>query len=92
MFNSFCVATAPMPLDMAQIGAVVLVEEEGSQYNIFIVPEGVGGYDIIEGETRIVTVSPTSPIGKVLLGKQGGEEIEIATPSGQRILEILEVG
>ncbi len=33
-------------------------------------------------------VSTTSPIGKSLLGKQVGDEVEISTPSGRRDFEI----
>ncbi len=36
-------------------------------------------------------ISVASPVGRALLGRAGGEEIDIATPGGVRVLTILSV-
>ncbi len=75
-----------------QLGAIALITEGEHKYYVLFVPEGAGGREISEGEIRIVTIAPTSPVGRALLRKQAGDEIEINLPSGVRILEVLEVG
>jgi transcription elongation factor GreA len=34
-------------------------------------------------------ISIASPIGRALSGKQEGDEVEVATPSGKRVFEIV---
>ncbi len=82
----------PVSQGRIQLGAIALVAEGKHRYYVFVVPEGAGGREISEGEIRIVTIAPISPIGRALLRKQVGDEIEINLPSGIRILEVLEVG
>jgi len=85
------IRSMPVSQGRIQLGAIALVAEGKHKYHIFIVPEGAGGREISEGEIRIVTIAPTSPIGRALLRKQAGDEIELNLPSGIRILAILEV-
>ena len=56
-------------------------------------PEGAGGreIEISEQAMRIVTIAPTSPVGRALLRKEAADEVEINLPSGIRMLEVLEV-
>ena len=48
----------------------------------------VGPY---ESEVEKGLLSVTSPLGRALIGKEVGDEIEVHTPSGVRIFEILEI-
>lgn len=48
----------------------------------------VGG---LEADIEHRRISISSPIGKALLGKQQGEQIEVDAPSGKRLYEILEI-
>ena len=41
-----------------------------------------------EADAQKGRISTTSPIGKALMGKQDGDEIEVQTPSGRREFEI----
>ncbi|MBI3442410.1 MAG: GreA/GreB family elongation factor [Candidatus Sungbacteria bacterium] len=81
----------PVSQGMVQLGALALVAEGEHRYYVLVVPEGAGGHDLSTEDARIVTLAPTSPIGRALLRKQVGDEIEINLPSGNRVLEILEV-
>lgn len=44
-----------------------------------------------EAQVEHGTISITSPIGKALLGKEIGDEVEVKTPKGMRRLEIVDV-
>lgn len=44
-----------------------------------------------EADLKLGKISVTSPIGKGLLGKKVGEVAEIAVPSGELLLEILDI-
>jgi transcription elongation factor GreA len=44
-----------------------------------------------EADFKTGKISVTSPIGKGLLGKKVGEEVEIAVPKGSMKLEVLEI-
>jgi len=48
----------------------------------------VGPYeaDLAQG-----TISVTSPIGRALIGKEPGDEVEVKTPGGVKNLEILDI-
>jgi transcription elongation factor GreA len=45
----------------------------------------------LEADINLGQVSVSSPIGQALVGKEEGDEVEVAAPSGARVYEILEV-
>jgi transcription elongation GreA/GreB family factor len=83
----------PVSQGRIQLGALARIVEEERQYYVLFVPEGAGGREIelTEREMRIITIAPTSPVGRALLRKEAGDEVEINLPSGARTLEVLEV-
>ena len=58
--------------DEVGIGSIVDVEGDGGQ-KLTIEISAVGGAG---------TVSPTSPLGSVLLGKRGGDTVDVQAPKG----------
>ena len=44
-----------------------------------------------ESDVKNEKLSYKSPLGRELLGKKAGDDIELVTPSGERFFEILEV-
>ncbi len=74
-----------------KLGSLVCVEENKRTSCFFIVPEGAGGLKIENSNTPIQTVSIDSLIGKQLLAKRVGEEIELNVPVGTRKLKILSI-
>ena len=74
-------------------GALVeLEEEEGRRTTrrlVWIAPAG-GGTALAEGRVHVVT--PKSPLGRELLGKKAGDEIEIAIAGKTRVATVLSVG
>lgn len=84
------------PVDLpngAQIalGALVGIEDEaGTKTRYFIAPAGGGvELDFESGAIRVVT--PRSPLGRSLLGRCVGDEIELRTPRGVRYGEVFAV-
>jgi transcription elongation factor GreA len=72
-----------IPRDKVGLGSVVTVVTEGTaEETVFeiVVPE--------EADPAIGRISPSSPIGKCLLGHEEGDAVEVRVPSGQRSYEI----
>jgi len=70
------------PRDKVGLGSVVTVVAESGEETVFeiVVPE--------EADPTIGRISPSSPIGKCLLGREEGDSVEVKVPSGQRSYEI----
>ena len=75
------------PLAKVAIGALVVVEEDDRERAIYVAPHG-GGL-VLAGEVTVVT--PTSPMGRALLGKSADDECELVAGGVQRTLVIAEV-
>lgn len=73
-----------IPTDRVSYGSRVVVVDsdtgEEATYQLVTTEEA----DLASGK-----ISTTSPIGKSLMGHQEGDEVEIRTPRGTRLLEIL---
>ncbi|MDK9716854.1 MAG: transcription elongation factor GreAB [Trichlorobacter sp.] len=54
---------------------VILEDEEGNQRRLFLGPYG-GGMKIPAAAGEIVVITPGSPLGRSLLGKQVGDELQ----------------
>jgi transcription elongation GreA/GreB family factor len=59
--------------DAVALGALVDVEEDGKERRLWLAPHG-GGIELAGG---IMVVTPTSPLGKALVGKRIDDEIEL---------------
>ena len=44
-----------------------------------------------EADARIGRISYNSPLGRALIGRQKGEEVEVTTPAGERYYEIAKI-
>ena len=64
------------PAALGKIGAIVVSDEDE---HFFIAPAGGGTQ--IEGYQ---VVTPTSPLGRALLGKRAGDDVELKLPKQQR--------
>jgi transcription elongation GreA/GreB family factor len=53
---------------------ITLEDGEGSQRRLFLGPHA-GGMKIGDGAVEIVVITPASPLGRVLLGMQVGDEV-----------------
>ncbi len=69
---------------------VTLEDEEGGRTHTFVAPAG-GGTKLTLGARTIAVVTPGSPLGRALLGKQEGDDVELSSPSGLKSFYILRV-
>lgn len=70
----------------AIFGCTVVIEDlDSGEESTFRL---VGPY---EADIKMGTLSVTSPLGRALIGKQEGDEVEVKTPGGMRSLELLEI-
>lgn len=66
------------------LSALVTVEENHIEQRYFVA--GHGGGTMLAGGVQVVT--PSSPIGRLLLGRRVDDEIELQLPAKQRLLVI----
>jgi transcription elongation factor GreA len=71
-----------IPRDKVGLGSMVTVVAENGEEAVFeiVVPE--------DADPTIGRISPSSPIGKCLLGHEEGDSVDVKVPSGQRSYEI----
>ena len=68
------------------LGALVTAEEAGAEVSFFLLPHG-GGAKLAGGRVQVVT--PKSPLGRALLGKREGDDVELAVEGKKRELSIV---
>ena len=44
-----------------------------------------------EADAKVGRISYNSPLGRALIGRQKGDEVEVSTPSGDRYYEIKKI-
>jgi hypothetical protein len=76
--------------DLISGSAIVDIQNGERIRRYFLVP--VAGGERIEPEgVEVSTLATTSPLGFALLGLREGDDVEVATPSGARVYEVLRV-
>ncbi|MES2903790.1 MAG: transcription elongation factor GreA [Pseudomonadota bacterium] len=71
--------------DKVVFGATVTLLEEG---------EKPIRYQLVgqtEADAKVGRISYNSPLGRALIGRQKGEEVEVTTPAGERYYEIAKI-
>ena len=71
--------------DKVIFGATVtLLDEEEKEIRYQLVGQ-------TEADARVGRISYNSPLGRALIGRQKGEEVEVSTPAGDRYYEIAKI-
>lgn len=84
MVNSAVVVSAPTDARHVEIGNTVRVRLDGTERTFAI----VGANEARPGNGKI---SHESPLGRALLGRAAGDEVDIQAPNGMRKCLILEI-
>lgn len=66
------------------VGSKIVVKMGGKQFNYHIVGSN-------ESKPQEGKISNASPLGKSFLGKSKGDKVEISTPGGKAVYEIVEI-
>jgi transcription elongation GreA/GreB family factor len=72
----------------AALGALVVVEEGDAESTYWIAPQG-GGARLDGGKVHVVT--PKSPLGTALVGKELGEDFDVVIAGRRRSLSVLRI-
>jgi len=62
-------------------GVLVTVEDERETVHYFLAPAG-GGLRLPLAGREVRVVTPQSPIGRALIGKRQGDDLDLCTPQG----------
>jgi transcription elongation factor GreA len=78
--------TSRLPVDRIAYGSTVVLYDLDSSDEVT--------YKLVMAEDSDITkhkISTTSPIGRGLMGRMAGDEVEVTTPSGKRRFEIVKL-
>ena len=64
------------------------VDEDGEESTLLLAPGG-GGARLAGGAVQVVT--PASPLGRAVLGKQAGDEAEVVVAGKTRTMQVVRV-
>jgi transcription elongation GreA/GreB family factor len=81
-------ATDPVALGALATLCEADAEPTSEPVVVLVSPHG-GGHQLAEGRVRVVT--PVSPLGRALLGKRVGDQVELSTRGRERQLEIVSI-
>lgn len=73
-----------------RVGALLCLEHDAGERWFFLGPDGAGLKLRHEGQ-EILVISPRSPLGQALLGRQEGDEVELRVNGRLQRYEVLEV-
>lgn len=74
----------------AAVGALITLESKGRQSRYFLGPRN-GGLDAQVGETTFTVVTPTSPLGRQLIGQRVGASVQLPGRTGPVVHTIIEM-
>lgn len=69
---------------------VTLEDEQGAQRSVFLGPKA-GGMKIPDGPREVMVISPGSPLGRCLLGRQVGDELQMAGQAAEATFVVVAV-
>ncbi|AKT40318.1 GreA/GreB family elongation factor [Chondromyces crocatus] len=78
------------PGDGIELSALVELKSRGSLIRCLIVPTAGGERVTIDG-VEVQAVTPTSPLGAALIGLAEGDDVEVRTPQGTKVYEVISV-
>jgi transcription elongation GreA/GreB family factor len=76
--------------DAINIGALVELEHGGESSLYFVGPRA-GGTEVIHDKKEILVITPQSPLGEQLIGKQAGDQPQLKFGGETRAAKILSV-
>jgi transcription elongation GreA/GreB family factor len=74
-----------------RLGALIQLEDENNQKRRILLGPAAGGLKIDFAGVEIMVITPDSPLGENLLGKQVGDDCELAAAGRLREYRILQV-
>jgi transcription elongation GreA/GreB family factor len=69
---------------------VTLEDDDGNRRQLFLGPEA-GGLKLADGAVEVVVITPQSPLGRALIGRVTGDQVETGAAGATKSLTIVEV-
>jgi transcription elongation GreA/GreB family factor len=76
--------------DAVEVSALVDLRAGNKSTTYFLVVAG-GGEKLRLGNKDVLTLATNSPLGEALMGLHEGEEAELRTPQGSRVMEVVRI-
>jgi transcription elongation GreA/GreB family factor len=73
------------------MSALVLAEDEDEKKSYYYIAPAGGGMVVEAGGHKVSVVTPTSPLGRAMIGREVDDEVELATPQGPKFLTIVDL-
>lgn len=89
LFHALDLAELP-PGAPAAVGALITLESKGRQSLYFLGPRN-GGLDARIDDVTFTVVTPTSPLGRQLIGQRAGASVQLPGRTGPVVHKIVEV-
>jgi transcription elongation GreA/GreB family factor len=77
--------------DRIAVGALVALRSDEHGLAHYLVTPVAGGVRVPCGGTEVTSVTPSAPLGRALIGQRCDDEIELDSPRGRIVYEIVEV-
>jgi hypothetical protein len=71
-------------------GALIALEDENATRQLFMAPFG-GGVTLSIGTMAVQVITPVSALGRALLGRVAGDDVEVRAPTGMREYTVIDV-
>lgn len=89
LFQSLDLSELP-PGAPAAVGALITLEAKGNRSRYFLGPRN-GGLDATVGDLTFTVVTPTSPLGRQLIGQHVGASVHLPGRTGPVVHKIVEL-
>lgn len=75
--------------DPVGLGAIIEVEDDDGGRTLFLAPAGAGEeLTVPDGDGFLSVITPSSPVGRAVLGKRKGDSVEVVVGGNPRELTI----
>ena len=78
--------------DQVYLTALVVLESDGGNHRTLFLGPAAGGLKVDFNNNEVVVITPDSPLGRDLLGKEVGDVIEIKVEGALIEYELIELG
>ncbi|WP_028240375.1 GreA/GreB family elongation factor [Stutzerimonas azotifigens] len=78
------------PEGVVRMGALVQLAQEESERWVFFGPDGAGLKVMLDGQ-EVLVISPRSPLGQALPGREIGDEVQIRVAGRVQTFEVLDI-
>ncbi len=77
--------------DRVGVGSLITLEDESEQTSHFFLGPSAGGLKLMLDNQEITVITPTAPVGQLMMGLQQYDEFDLSTPNGVSIYTIISI-